>query len=519
MKKILFVVFSLIFTSCGFFEDNKIEHKKNSFDDDKIFVENMQKKWDHFSNALGIKNNKFSLTKEDMKNRKVIRDKMGAELSLTKEDMKNRKVIRDKMGAELYKQSSLLSNPDILKDISKDWFKNKNLSKIKEISSFEFFQNSVDHEGKEIAAKIYVMKYKIFVDQKAEKSDDRQAFLIIPDNFDENTVELIVYGHSNDRGLWRTQVGRDLDRAQEKHIIIAPAFAGEPICEKGYLESVRKECKKEDIAFKAVGQSNPWVNDVDDFLALTDYMKKIHKKNDSVSQKIRGDLKGAKFNRNNIKAFGSSRGGLVAALSVVKDTIFSQYERRFPSYNRLTLLASPTTILHGRFRMILEDAVKGTLEYTEFVDRLPCMEQLKDLYKAYRLSSSKEEEEKELKKAKRETLVRDFSILAPALVKSIAKIKSKNPGYDFKVDFLYGLDDQIVDYGQGEFPEEVIKGTAKHLDFDDISSHLNVHQFKASKEAKDKADKKEKYHLSEAFWKSRDKSKNTPRDILADIFN
>lgn len=144
--------------------------------------------------------------------------------------------------------------------------------------------NGVPSSLEPLGAKVYLMNYKLKGD-----TDYRQALITVPkvaaatahatssqlgvqaETSGGYGYPILMYGHAGASGLSYTEIASSLGALQRAFIVAAPIFPGEPLC-KTY-DTGTTTCTGSNIASAAVGISEPYENDVIDYLGLHDCMK------------------------------------------------------------------------------------------------------------------------------------------------------------------------------------------------------------------------------------------------------
>ncbi len=149
-----------------------------------------------------------------------------------------------------------------------------------------FSFNGTTPQALALKAKVYLMKYKLSGDTVY-----RQAILTVPttapavahaaapsigvqtETSGSYGYPIFLYGHAGAGGLSYTEIASVLGTMQSAYIIAAPIFPGEPLCST--YDSGTSTCTGSLIASEALGTSQPYENDVIDYLGLHDCLKNL----------------------------------------------------------------------------------------------------------------------------------------------------------------------------------------------------------------------------------------------------
>ncbi|MBP6218994.1 MAG: hypothetical protein KA436_10455 [Oligoflexales bacterium] len=124
-------------------------------------------------------------------------------------------------------------------------------------------------------------------------------------------------------------------------------------------------------------------------------------------------------------------------------------------------ISSPSSVLIGRFRLVLEILVKGNIEQTRFA-KFPGLMDLKDAFTEYRLDRS--EDPAKLERAVLNVFKRDLPLLTPYMLAALRNWSKVDPMKLFMQKssqmgallFLHGEEDRIVPFEQSKFAVNVI---------------------------------------------------------------
>ena len=340
-----------------------------------------------------------------------------------------------------------------------------------------------DIDNKPISAHAYLIRYKLQANHAGDPEGmTRSGFLTIPSAQKKHSYPLMAYAHGGDSGLSLKELGVNVGKTLARHVVVAPAYQGEPLIgiEGG----------------EAVGQSIPWREDVDDLLGLHDCIaSSVHTRWEAANnpsffpqqkplisssqrpaieavlailqQSIR-PYGGLIANYPDSVLMGASRGGLVASLAAAKSGAvlaymtqekpqsflgllaqhghgtsktshhLSQLGKHYgampPLFRSLATISSPTTVTVGRFRLILEQLVKGNMELTA-AKNLPGVRKLGGVFQGYRESG-------DIKEASFEVMSRDLPFFAPLV---LAALKDwSNPTRGGSILMIHGGKDRVV---------------------------------------------------------------------------
>lgn len=84
----------------------------------------------------------------------------------------------------------------------------------------------------------------------------------------ESAVPLIIYGHGGDNGASYSEIAEVFGQDQQRFVIAAPSFPGEPICERGFNRIIGA-CSGATLASPS-GVSQPFDTDADEMLGIQD---------------------------------------------------------------------------------------------------------------------------------------------------------------------------------------------------------------------------------------------------------
>lgn len=333
------------------------------------------------------------------------------------------------------------------------------LGKAKSIGLDSFSPSDID------SADWYLMKYKR---RKGDGSADNTlygALVSIPTST-QSTFPVIAYAHAGDRGLSVLEIAAVFADLQASHIIVAPAFPGEPICKFGTSSSSKISCDSNGRFFDAVGVSDPYSSDAEDLLAAHNCIVSGHLHSPLTAQ-ISGRIKtqtlsgGAPDPVPVSYMFGSSRGGLTTNIALAKNaamlTANARAERTVYSeakyFNCAGTIINPTTFTYGEFRIYLESVAKGTATATSFF-RLPTAPQLNDLLNDYR--------EERINAADAALLLkkRDGTFNAALTLSSVRNWSTGGRGSFLT---LHGTLDRLIPISQGQFGGQILRAVNQSI--------------------------------------------------------
>lgn len=244
------------------------------------------------------------------------------------------------------------------------------------------------------AADWYLMKYRR---KKSDGTADtlvHGALVSVP-TATGNQYPVVLYAHAGDRGLSALEVSAVFGNLQSSHIIVAPAFPGEPICKFLTSSASKTSCDATGAHFDAVGVSDPYGTDAEDLLAAHNCLvtpNALPNYSSTVISKIKTQTP-AGLSVGTVPVsyiMGSSRGGMTAHIALAKNTSMLLANRSAGStlyneakyFNCLATNINPTNFTYKEFRVFLEAIVKGTSAAMD-ASTLPTAPQLIELMKDY----------------------------------------------------------------------------------------------------------------------------------------
>ncbi len=335
-----------------------------------------QAKWDEMATALGIGNNKASTSAE----------------------------LLTQLGTpSTYLTTNTAGLSGLMTTLVTQYAATANKARCAAIDSVTEWKAAYDSTGTAVAAKVYLMKYKLQTDSAGTAEDiTRAGLLVVPDAGSAN-ARLIAYGHGGDSGLSYDEIAANWGALQASNVIVAPAFPSEAVCNAKTGEN--KACDSSGNLADGVGTALPYDNDADDLLGMYDCVVRAYNGNVSsntapfdlsVAAGYADRLKqvgGAVFTTKPLSVLaGASRGGLVsmvaagrmgAHLSAGAGTLALGTPYGRGSYFSCAVnFAGPVGPSVGKARIYFELLVKGTIENSAFIN-LPGIRKLKDLFTDY----------------------------------------------------------------------------------------------------------------------------------------
>ncbi len=452
-----------------------------------------------------------SITDEAFKNARDKWKTLAASLGIGNNEAASPKELTSSLKTPSSVVLGALTDPTALNEINKkvaaEFASKAYASKCASVESFTEWTDRkaiVYNNGTEIdyssKAKVYLLKYKLFgaagtatVKGTAE-SNTRTGLVVIPTGTPVSTTTvnplaggaypIVAYAHGGDAGLSYTgDIAKLFATFQSGHIIVAPTFPGEALCNAG-LDTTKRSCDSSGNKADAVGTSLPWDNDVDELLGMHDCVARVARDANSAGNVPSGvdgagviDLKTALTGKtaklstsNALTAYapasivvGASRGGLVAQLALARvgaqasgfseayakdntttwENVYGLGYGKGPSYFNCALtVSSPTTMTHARPRIALEYLVKGTFESSPLY-ALPGFHGMKDIFTPY-LNG-----DKDLAYAQMEVYKRDIAFIGPLALGGLKKWQSYStttPGGAYGT--LHSTADKVYGYGE-----------------------------------------------------------------------
>lgn len=331
-----------------------------------------QAKWDEMATALGIGNNKASTSAE---------------------------LLTQLATPSTYLTTNTAALPALMTTLVTQYAATANKARCAAIDSVELWKDASDSAGAAVAAKVYLMKYKLQTDNVGTAESDTRAGLFIVPDAGVQTARLVAYGHGGDSGLSYDDLAANWGALQASNVIVAPAFPSEAVCNA--KTGANKACDSSGNKADGVGTSLPYDNDADDLLGMYDCVIRAY----AGSNAAPFDLSAAADYATRLKPnggsprpmyplplsvlAGASRGGLVAMVAAgrmgahlsANGTLGSSYGAG-SFFSCAVNMAGPVGPTVGKARIYFELLVKGTLENSAFIN-LPGLRKLKDLFSDY----------------------------------------------------------------------------------------------------------------------------------------
>lgn len=390
-------IFTVVLASaCGKPENKNIPKKVAEMgpgDSRDAEVNAREKLWDNFAKALGIGNNQAAS--------------------------------QTALEAQLGTPSTLASNVTHIQKIGAAHAAAAFATRCASIESILKLGPAKKANGEALAkSDLYLMKFKLQKDATGAAEDTaRNGLLVLPNDFSQIAyAPIVAYGHGGDQGLsYSLEFAAVFDELQDTHIIVAPPFPGEPICQAKSSFFTKKCDKAEEVIAEAQGKSEPFRTDVDELLGMQDCVARAARYNPAAAMAAQDsamlsmpevDTTGASIGSKNallstiVKrqggtglakslpvsyVAGASRGGLVANLALAKTgAALTPWQKgllgtAYPApslFNCAFTFYPPSTFAHGEFRIVLEDFVKGNAKNTNAF-LLPAARQLDEYFAAY----------------------------------------------------------------------------------------------------------------------------------------
>lgn len=334
-----------------------------------------QAKWDEMATALGIGNNKASTSAE---------------------------LLTQLATPSTYLTTNAAAFPALLTTLTTQYAATANKARCAAIDSVTEWKAAYDSTGAAVAAKVYLMKYKLQTDSVGTAEDIvRSGLLVVPDAGTQ-TSRLVAYGHGGDSGLSYDDLAANWGALQASNVIVAPAFPSEAVCNAKTGDN--KACDASGNLADGVGTSLPYDNDADDLLGMYDCVIRAY----AGSNAAPFDLTTAAGYATRLKPnggsprpmhplplsviAGASRGGLVALVAAGRmgahlsangatNALGTSYGAG-SFFSCAVAMAGPVGPSVGKARIYFELLVKGTIENSAFIN-LPGLRKLKDLFTDY----------------------------------------------------------------------------------------------------------------------------------------
>ncbi|MEN9810275.1 MAG: hypothetical protein RLZZ488_1842 [Pseudomonadota bacterium] len=314
-------------------------------------------------------------------------------------------------------------------------------------------------------AKWYLMKYRR---RAADGNADPLVYgaLVSVPTESGKTFPVVAYSHAGDRGLSALEVAAIFGDLQSKHIVVAPAFPGEPICKFGTSGSDKTGCDAQGRYFDAVGVSAPYSTDAEDLLAAHNCVvtaNALPNFNTTVTQKIKTQTP-AGLSVGSVPVSymaGSSRGGMAALIALAKNSAMLEANLRTGSqvysqpkyFNCLATNINPTNFTYGEFRAFLAAIVKGTAKSMEAYT-LPTAPQLDALMDEYRNGTINAQQ------AALKLQLRDATFNARL---SLASVRNWATGGKGSMVTMHGTLDVRIPISQGQFGGRIFSSVNQNL--------------------------------------------------------
>ena len=244
----------LLTQSCGKAVSNenipKAADELTTDDIDDAGVLARQAKWNEMATALGIGNNQ-------------------AETSAA---------LLTQLGTpSTYLTTNTAGLPGLMTTLVTQYAAKANLARCAAIDSVTEWKAASDATGAAVAAKVYLMKYKLQTNSAGTAEDIvRSGLLVVPDAGSAN-ARLVAYGHGGDSGLAYPDVAANWGALQASNVIVAPAFPGEAVCNAS--TGSNKACDDSGNYAEAAGAAVPYDNDADDLLGMYDCVVRAYNGN------------------------------------------------------------------------------------------------------------------------------------------------------------------------------------------------------------------------------------------------
>jgi hypothetical protein len=299
MKKLSLMAFiscaALAIVSCG--PNKKQKNLKASAGETPTIIPpsaeeraRVQQKWDLLAAELKIGNNQISISEEEKED---LRQKVLA----SKADSKNAAykarfdaLLKDKITAQLKTPSAWLGSEEEQFMAYTAKFSSEILPRMISTAFATRGAEIVDFRPASkitpaYRVKVFELDYRLQKNHAGEAEDGiRTALISFPEvvTAEPTPLPVLVFAHGDDLGLSYEGLSTQLGELQEKNIVIAPSFPGEPICagdtgkrdERTGARSLSCALPSEMIS-PARGVSIPWSNDVDELLGLYDCFTKV----------------------------------------------------------------------------------------------------------------------------------------------------------------------------------------------------------------------------------------------------
>lgn len=412
--------------------------------------------------------------------------------------MQNKKVLSLEPYANVLKQSDASAAQVVpmaipTKQRNGNWV---DLSAVKTFSGLDqnsFFKiyptingNVLQDDSKAVCGHVYLMTYET---PSNGQNALYRALVSVPAPCngvaDQNQYPLMVFAHGGDAGLTFKEMATLLQENLGKFVVAAPVYPGEPLCtgaffqgdqSNGYARScLDKNNNLTEPSIPALGTKSPTRDDTNGLIAMVDAITQMSNPQEPANQdKI-------SFGVNNIfydqahdrslipfnddqKMFGlksiavaDSRGGatLLAAIGRVGVLFALQngsrgdgnYHPALTNFSGLSLVAAPTSLLVGQFRILVQNFVQGKV--FEGLLRLPMVPELNNYFKDYRDAEiGSDQEQAELMNLVGWLGATDMTYLTPYVSIAVRNWTALSLGVSApgSIVMLHGTQDKIVPF-------------------------------------------------------------------------
>ncbi len=540
MKKYILPIFIFagLFYSCGYDNYQSAQDYLDQF---------INKKWSSFAESIGF-------PKDDLKgvfDLATDPTEAGIKASITK-DLTEKNPQTSFMKVDVYTKT-------LNQKVFAHW--GKGLTQDELIASnFEQHGNPEVKDGHTV----YIMTYDVNI-KVGSKTEQRKnvAYLSIPKG--DIKGHPVVYFHKDDRGLsydlMKQEVG---EKVLNERLVIAPAGSGQAI---STTYTPRKD-PTDIIAKSTHTDALPWSDTVDDAISLLRGLRK-----EAISFMVPNppqakfpfiDIQGKdwqilaeKFGSRTFDFLGFSTGGLTAGLVASKvggyinqeallkiqmltddakkvEVLTNLLNNKYSFFiQKLILVSSPTSFIHGFFRVILQAFVTGEVEnptnHFHNFKEFPGLRHAHPLFDKYRNAlpgSVEETTERDL--LSQEVLSRDLTFQIGAAIGGAMNgkvLKTFSLGKP-QIAILHHMQDGMIQLHAGSLPLiKTVKDNAfqKFLETE-LETEFYLYKRDTLKFEDKTPDQKEdpKYHLEDAFWDkttSVNKEGNSPREVLDEILS
>ncbi len=556
MRNVYPIIAALVFTvAC----DRPKKQPLHSHSEKTGVAKELQEKWEKLAAYLKIGNN--VVTKEDVE-RKIA--------SLENEEDKDKVTPASVLVEQLSTPSGLLKDADGYKtavfDLAKLFVGNNYKTQCRAIERIELVEGAEDTSK----YKTYLVSYELQGNFAGDGDGvSRKGIITVPKVMKRVNTPFLAYAHIDDLGLSLTQLKDSLGSMLEKTVVVAPSFPGEPICKEGTAlrnsdGSRNLSCSGKVLA-EPVGEIRPWDTDSDELLGFLDCANRALQ---SVTMPLPPSAEDAVLMDTPAKAelaallkpmlpmrisprtifVGASRGALVSKMALAKIgaqwSLFGKFlgerldnngetdtptaaKNNFvgayvkakaklgdrvafipPMVDAFASIGGPSTMTIGRFRVALEQIVKGHGKLTRAYSLAGLREAIDlDLFKAYREQPFSEEL---LKEAALESMKRDVTFLGPLVLgalKDWSRLGANGtpPG---EMLIMHHVRDKIVPFEQSVIAAKMLyqqseNPVVKKFTLTDESIRITAVSLDSPISKEDPLYKKSQFHLDESFFASR----------------